>query len=1235
MPRRPALITRRGDQPSDRDALVALYCATGGASWSNKTNWLSSAALISWHGVEATTDNTVTRINLTQNNLTGTIPSELGNLSNLKRLDFRVNNLTGTIPPELGDLDSLLDLWLSSNDLTGTIPSELGNLGSLLALSLSKNDLDGTIPPELGDLDSLQFLLLSQNQLTGTIPSELGNLGSLLQLYLDDNDLDGTIPSELGELGSLKNLVLASNKLTGTIPSELGSLNSLQRLQLDDNDLDGTIPPELGDLSGLQRLYLHGNDLTGTIPSKLGDLSGLQLLILSRNDLKGAIPSQLGNLNSLRFLLLHRNALTGAIPSELGNLNSLQYLYLHRNDLTGAIPSELGNLNSLVYLYLNNNDLSGAIPTELGDLTSLQRLWLQDNTMLSGGTALIEKIEQTDFNNLQELGLWGNDDLTGAARQASDDLGKRIDRAALGWIYDETNGNNWKNKNNWLATGSALFTFSDWYGVKTNSNGRVSELELIGNNLAGELTNAIEALHNLELIDLSSNQLSGTIPSEIGTLTNLRQLKFSYNQLTGTIPAELGNLPRMARLRLNNNLLSGAIPSEIGTLTDLWQLKLNDNRLSCDIPDLSSINGIMVELQNNRHLGGTLSANLVGNWDDRFLLDISCTGIETPDTTAFEGWLNEINLFRSGRSDCKLEVMPGCSPGVIDPMRVTGVTLVEGVEELSVSWEEFPGASGYRVQWKSGTLGFASTRQHTVTSGSTTTYTIPNLTGGTPYTIRVIAILSNNADSLPSEEETGIPFEVILPPPPGQVTGLMVEPGNAQLVVQWTAVGNATGYEVQWKSGGQGYNTSGRQATVTPGTTTSYTITSLTNSMVEYTVRVRATRAGANAGPYSAEEMGTPVEPTAPGVTVSTMALTVTEQDTTGETYTVVLDTEPTASVVVTVTGHASTDVNLTPSSGILTFTTGNWGTAQTVTVKAGNDADTTNDTVTLAHAATGSDTDYDGITIGSVVVTVEDNDTAQVTGVTVTSGNARLVVNWAAVGNATGYKVQWKSGSQSYNNTRQATITPGTTTSHTIPNLIAGTPYTIRVIAILSNNADSLPSEEETGTPKGEIGPEQQPEDLGQVTGVEVTEELRQLSVSWDRFPGASGYKVQWKSGAQDFDSTRQHTVPSGSTTSYRITGLVAGIEYTVKVTAILSNNTESEASEYMTGTPKEELQSIPGTEQRSGGGCAIGSVVPGEVSQSALFNMLVVMSTLLAASRRKIRQSWNDVNFLTTAIK
>ena len=505
-----------------------------------------------------------------------------------------------------------------------------------------------------------------------------------------------------------------------------------------------------------------------------------------------------------------------------------------------------------------------------------------------------------------------------------------------------------------------------------------------------------------------------------------------------------------------------------------------------------------------------------------------------------------------------------------DTAQVTGVVVTSGNAGLVVNWVAVGNATGYKVQWKSGTQSYnTGTRQATITSGSTISHTIPSLTNGTEYTVRVTATRTGANDGPPSAEEMGTPeapgvtvsesalmvteedttgnsYTVVLDTRPtvnvtvtvaghsgtdvtptpasltfttanwntaqtvtvtattdtdttndtvtlthsaastdtnyggitigsvvvtvadndtAQVTGVVVTSGNARLVVNWAAVGNATGYKVQWKSGSQSYNTGNRQATITSGTTTSHTIPSLTNG-TEYTVRVTATRTGANDGLPSAEVMETPAVPTAPGVTVSTMALTVTEENTTGNTYTVVLDTQPTVNVTVTVAGHAGTDVTLTPSSGTLTFTTTNWSTAQTVTVTAGNDADTTNDTVTLAHSATSTDTNYGGITIGSVVVTVTDNDTAQVTGVAVTSGNARLVVNWAAVGNATGYKVQWKSGSQSYNTGNRQAITSGTTTSHTIPSLTNGTEYTVRVTAMRTGANDGPSSDEEMGTP-------------------------------------------------------------------------------------------------------------------------------------------------------------------------
>ena len=158
-------------------------------------------------------------------------------------------------------------------------------------------------------------------------------------------------------------------------------------------------------------------------------------------------------------------------------------------------------------------------------------------------------------------------------------------------------------------------------------------------------------------------------------------------------------------------------------------------------------------------------------------------------------------------------------------------------------------------------------RQATVTTGSTTRYTIPSLTNGTEYTVRVIATRTGADDGPPSDEMTGTPRVPPPPPPPPvtdleQVMGVGVVPGNAQLVVTWTAVSTATGYTVQWMSGGQGYNIGDRQATVTTGSTTRYTIPGLTNG-TPYTVRVIATRTGATDGPPSDEMTGTPF--TTPG----------------------------------------------------------------------------------------------------------------------------------------------------------------------------------------------------------------------------------------------------------------------------------------------------------------------------------------------------------------------------------
>ena len=212
-------------------------------------------------------------------------------------------------------------------------------------------------------------------------------------------------------------------------------------------------------------------------------------------------------------------------------------------------------------------------------------------------------------------------------------------------------------------------------------------------------------------------------------------------------------------------------------------------------------------------------------------------------------------------------VPPPPPPPVTDLAQVMGVGVVPGNAQLVVTWTAVDNATGYTVQWMSVGQGYnTGDRQATVTSGSTTRYTIPSLTNGTEYTVRVIATRTGANDGPPSDEMTGTPRVPPPPPPPvtnlAQVMGVGVVPGNAQLVVTWTAVSTATGYTVQWMSVGQGYNTGDRQATVTTGSTTRYTIPGLTNG-TEYTGRVIATRTGASDGPPSAEVKGTPF--TTPG----------------------------------------------------------------------------------------------------------------------------------------------------------------------------------------------------------------------------------------------------------------------------------------------------------------------------------------------------------------------------------
>jgi Leucine-rich repeat (LRR) protein len=181
-------------------ALVALYNSTNGASWTTNTNWLQDDQPCFWHGVNCV-NGLLTELLLSDNNLSGTIPAELGNLANLRLLQLPQNQLNGAIPAQLGGLANLQHLLLNHNQLSGAIPAGLGNLSSLRTLSLNTNSLSGAIPSALGSLISLEVLALNENNLTGSIPSELGGLTNLQTLLLQLNQLSKLVPLAVVRLG--------------------------------------------------------------------------------------------------------------------------------------------------------------------------------------------------------------------------------------------------------------------------------------------------------------------------------------------------------------------------------------------------------------------------------------------------------------------------------------------------------------------------------------------------------------------------------------------------------------------------------------------------------------------------------------------------------------------------------------------------------------------------------------------------------------------------------------------------------------------------------------------------------------------------------------------------------------------------------------------------------------------------------------------------------------------------
>ncbi|XP_027362458.1 probable LRR receptor-like serine/threonine-protein kinase At3g47570 [Abrus precatorius] len=447
-------------------------------------------------------------LKMISNRFYGHLPNDIGRLSMLEELDFSNNNLTGTIPFEMGDyLRKLEKLHLQGNRLRGSIPTNIFNISRLQSLSLSNNQLSGNLPIYgHHSLSNLKFLYVSANNLSGEIPKSLFNASMLLQLVLANNSFSGVIPDSVGNLRNLESLYLIGNKLTSDPASpEMSFLTSLtkcrqlKKILLSLNPLDGTLPNSIGNLSNsLQIFDAWSCNIKGRIPSQIGNLKNLYDINLNENQLSGQLPSTIGALLSLQRLDLSDNKLNGSIPSQICQLINLNELRLSKNQIFGLVPGCMGSLGSLRNLYLDSNNLNSTIPLSLWSLTDILEVNLSFNNF--GGSL---PIEIDGMSAVIKLDI-SNNHLSGKLPSEIGGMQKLMNLSLA---------------NNMLQ------------GPIPDSVGNMLSLEVLDlshNLLSGNIPKSMEKLLYLKFINLSYNRLQGEIPSG-GRLVNFTSQSFMMN----------------------------------------------------------------------------------------------------------------------------------------------------------------------------------------------------------------------------------------------------------------------------------------------------------------------------------------------------------------------------------------------------------------------------------------------------------------------------------------------------------------------------------------------------------------------------------------------------------------------------------------------------------------------------------------------------------------------------------
>ncbi|KAL6505887.1 mitogen activated protein kinase [Orobanche hederae] len=366
-------------------------------------------------------DGRVTRIQIGNQNLEGTLPANLNKLALLEVFEVQSNHLTGPLP-SLAGLSSLQSVLLNNNNFT-SIPSDFfDGMTSLQDVYLDYNSFEPWVFPDgLKNASSLQKFSATSANIAGPLPDYFGaeTFSSLTSLRLAFNNLEGLLPSTLAG-SSIQILWLNGQKSSSGMNGSVAILQNMTQLTevwLHSNGFSGPLP-DLSALTQLQNLSLRDNSLTGPVPDSLAKLDTLRVVNLTNNMLQGKTPQFVAGVqvdmadNSNSFCLTKPGADCDArvnillnVARDLGypsifalnwkgndpctsssswkgitcSKGNITVVNFHGLGLSGIISPSFTQLTSLQRLILSNNNLTGTIPNELTTLPDLVMLDISNN----------------------------------------------------------------------------------------------------------------------------------------------------------------------------------------------------------------------------------------------------------------------------------------------------------------------------------------------------------------------------------------------------------------------------------------------------------------------------------------------------------------------------------------------------------------------------------------------------------------------------------------------------------------------------------------------------------------------------------------------------------------------------------------------------------------------------------------------------------------------------------------